>query len=108
VYQDAPGGLLRGRNFLRFCPITRLFFPHKPCDRHFVYEQDHFAIGRNSSRHRHLAGRRAGRGFAPEPPVFKDKNLEKVVRRFVFEKRDNDKPIVQADVVNLSTIQAVA
>ena len=40
-----------------------------------------------------------------DTPVFKDKNLEKVARRFVFEKRDNDKPIVQADVVNLSTIQ---
>src|SRR5688572_17149346 len=37
--------------------------------------------------------------------VFKDKNLEKAVRRFVFEKRDNDKPITEADVANLSTIQ---
>src|SRR5438034_10406372 len=42
-----------------------------------------------------------------DAPVFKDKNLEKAVRRFVFEKRDNDKPIVEADVANLSTIQGV-
>src|SRR5439155_10452285 len=42
-----------------------------------------------------------------DTPVFKDKNLEKAVRRFVFDKRDNDKPIVEADVANLSTIQGV-
>src|SRR6266498_2671144 len=40
-------------------------------------------------------------------PVFKDKNLEKAVRKFVFDKRDNDKPITEADVANLSTIQGV-
>src|SRR5437667_11739292 len=40
-----------------------------------------------------------------DAPVFKDKNLEKAVRKFVFEKRDNDKPIIEADVANLSTIQ---
>src|SRR6266568_7026236 len=40
-----------------------------------------------------------------DAPVFKDKNLEKAVRRFVFDKRDNDKPITEADVANLSTIQ---
>src|SRR5437667_6569758 len=40
-----------------------------------------------------------------DAPVFKDKNLEKAVRKFVFEKRDNDKPITEADVANLSTIQ---
>ena len=43
-----------------------------------------------------------------EPPsasLFPDPNLEKAVRKFVFEKRDNDKPLVEADVVNLSTIQ---
>src|SRR2546428_9638299 len=39
-----------------------------------------------------------------DAPVFKDKNLEKAVRKFVFEKRDNDKPITEADVANLSTI----
>src|SRR5207245_168014 len=42
-----------------------------------------------------------------EAPVFKDKNLENAVRKFVFDKRDNDKPIVEADVANLSTIQGV-
>src|ERR1051326_1189950 len=45
-------------------------------------------------------------GDAPAaPPVFKDKDLEKAVRKFVFAKRDNDQPIVEADVINLSTIQ---
>src|SRR5688500_10245439 len=38
--------------------------------------------------------------------VFPDKQLEAAVRKFVFEKRDNDKPLVESDVVNLSTIQA--
>src|SRR5688572_8725725 len=42
----------------------------------------------------------------PPPPIFKDKNLEKAVRKHVFEKRDNDKPLVEADVANLSTIEA--
>src|SRR6266487_7033674 len=40
-----------------------------------------------------------------DAPVFKDKNLEKAVRKFVFDKRDNDKPITEDDVANLSTIQ---
>src|SRR6266403_1485336 len=40
-----------------------------------------------------------------DAPVFRDKNLEKAVRKFVFDKRDNDKPITEADVANLSTIQ---
>jgi Leucine-rich repeat (LRR) protein len=39
-------------------------------------------------------------------PLFPDKSLEKAVRKFVFEKRDNDKPLTEADVANLSTIQA--
>src|SRR5689334_9929813 len=38
-------------------------------------------------------------------PIFSDPNLEKAVRKYVFEKRDTDKPLVEADVVNLSTIQ---
>lgn len=42
----------------------------------------------------------------PAKPIFADKNLENAVRKFVFEKRDNDKPLVEADLVNLSTIQA--
>jgi internalin A len=36
--------------------------------------------------------------------IFKDKNLEAAVRKYVFEKRDTDKPITEADVVSLSTI----
>src|SRR5436309_6193650 len=43
----------------------------------------------------------------PAAPIFLDKNLEAAVRKFVFEKRDNDKPLVEADLVSLSTIQAV-
>src|SRR5438046_1018252 len=43
----------------------------------------------------------------PPAPIFPDKNLEAAVRKFVFEKRDNDKPLVEADLVSLSTIQAV-
>src|SRR6187401_3471499 len=42
----------------------------------------------------------------PEKPIFKDKKLEAAVRKFIFDKRDNDKPIVESDLVNLSTIQA--
>jgi internalin A len=37
--------------------------------------------------------------------VFKDKNLEKAVRKFVIEKRDSDKPLTETDLANLSTIQ---
>src|SRR5258706_9265627 len=40
----------------------------------------------------------------PEVSIFPDKNLETAVRKFVFEKRDNNKPITEADVVSLSTI----
>ena len=40
------------------------------------------------------------------PPLFPDRNLEAAVRKFVFDKRDNDKPLTEADVANLSTIQA--
>ena len=43
---------------------------------------------------------------APAAPLFADKNLEKAVRKHVFEKRDNDKPLVEADVSSLSTIKA--
>ena len=42
-----------------------------------------------------------------EVPIFPDKQLETAVRKFVFDKRDNDKPITEADVANLSTIQGV-
>src|SRR5437867_11826500 len=51
------------------------------------------------------SARMAGADSPSEAPVFKDKNLEKAVRKFVFDKRDNDKPIVEADVANLSTVQ---
>jgi internalin A len=37
--------------------------------------------------------------------IFPDKNLEAVVRNYVFEKRNNEQPIVEADVVNISTIK---
>ena len=54
------------------------------------------------------SARMAGADSPSEAPVFKDKNLEKAVRKFVFDKRDNDKPIVEADVANLSTVQGVS
>ena len=41
---------------------------------------------------------------AKDAPLFPDKKLEAAARRQVFEKRDNDKPLVEADVLNLSTI----
>src|ERR1044071_7729711 len=40
------------------------------------------------------------------PSIFKDKNLEAAVRKYVFEKRNTDKPLNEADVVSLSTISA--
>jgi internalin A len=42
--------------------------------------------------------------FASAEGIFPDKNLEKVIRKYVFEKRDNDKPIAEDDVVNISTV----
>src|SRR6266550_798849 len=36
--------------------------------------------------------------------LFPDKNLEAVVRQNVFEKRNKPDPLVEADVVNISTI----
>ncbi|NJM35320.1 MAG: leucine-rich repeat domain-containing protein [Rhodomicrobium sp.] len=36
--------------------------------------------------------------------LFPDKNLEAVVRQYVFEKRMKNDPLVEADVVNISTI----
>lgn len=41
-----------------------------------------------------------------EVSIFKDKNLEAAVRRYVFEKRDTDKPITADDVAKLSVIEA--
>ena len=34
------------------------------------------------------------------------KNLAQAVRKFVFEKRDNDKPLVESDLTSISIIQA--
>lgn len=41
---------------------------------------------------------------APAASIFPDKNLEKAARRHVFAKRDNDQPLTEKDVENLSTI----
>ncbi len=46
---------------------------------------------------------------APKPKpqsVFKDKALEEGVRKFVFAKRYNKEPLVEADLIHLSTIKA--
>ena len=40
----------------------------------------------------------------PEP-IFPDKNLEAVVRQYVFEKRNTEEPITAEDVENISTIE---
>ncbi|SVC02236.1 uncharacterized protein METZ01_LOCUS255090, partial [marine metagenome] len=37
--------------------------------------------------------------------VFKDKALEEGVRKFVFAKRYNKEPLVEADLIHLSTIK---
>ena len=37
--------------------------------------------------------------------IFPDKNLETVVRQYVFEKRNNDEPLTATDVENISTIE---
>ena len=37
--------------------------------------------------------------------IFPDENLEKVVRRYVFEKRNNEEPITEKDVERISTIE---
>src|SRR5262245_59194358 len=47
----------------------------------------------------------AAESNAPAPLLFLDKNLEAAVRKHVFEKRDNDKPLVEADLATLSTIE---
>ncbi|SVB22002.1 uncharacterized protein METZ01_LOCUS174856 [marine metagenome] len=46
---------------------------------------------------------------APKPKpqsVFKDKALEEGVRKFVFAKRYNKEPLLEADLIHLSTIKA--
>ena len=42
----------------------------------------------------------------PEVSVFKDKQLEAAVRKYVFEKRDTDKPVTADDVAKISTLEA--
>src|SRR5687768_5719257 len=37
--------------------------------------------------------------------LFPDKNLEAVVRKYVFEKKNNTMPLIEADVQNISTIE---
>ena len=37
--------------------------------------------------------------------VFPDKNLEAVVRKYVFEKRNNEEPLTEKDVEKISTIE---
>lgn len=55
-----------------------------------------------------LAAGCIARAAEGEVPVFPDKNLEKGARKFIFEKRDNDKPILAADLANLSILLAPA
>lgn len=43
--------------------------------------------------------------LAAQESIFPDKNLEAVVRQYVFEKKNTDKPLVEDDVVNISTIK---
>ena len=42
---------------------------------------------------------------APKEPIFPDKNLEAVVRKSVYAKRNNDEPITEDDVLNISTVK---
>src|SRR4051812_49382703 len=37
--------------------------------------------------------------------IFPDKNLENVVRKYVFEKRNTDQPIVEQDVANIALLE---
>src|SRR3954464_4074032 len=43
-------------------------------------------------------------GQAAADDLFPDKNLEAAVRQQVFEKRNKPDPLVEADVVNISTV----
>src|SRR5207302_5766235 len=93
------------KNFLRFYSITPLFLSlvtRTPGMNRTMLNstQALFVLAL-------LSARSLAADSSLETPVFKDKNLEKAVRAFVFDKRDNDKPIVETDVVNLSTIQGL-
>ena len=46
-------------------------------------------------------------GLVAGQDLFPDKNLDAAVRQQVFEKRNNDMPLVEADVVMISTIKAI-
>ncbi|MFV1965695.1 MAG: leucine-rich repeat domain-containing protein [Pirellulaceae bacterium] len=46
-------------------------------------------------------------GVAAQEGIFPDKNLAAVVRKCVFEKRDNDQPLVEDDVATISAIHGV-
>src|SRR5689334_12308780 len=39
-----------------------------------------------------------------QPSIFPDKKLESAARKQVFDKRETDQPIVESDVLNISTI----
>lgn len=43
-------------------------------------------------------------GESPAQGIFEDKNLEKVVRQYVFAKRNNEQPLTAEDVETISTI----
>src|SRR5947207_13112172 len=47
----------------------------------------------------------SGADSPSQPPLFLDPKLEAAVRKYVFDKRDTDKPILPADVINISTIE---
>src|SRR4051812_23516357 len=46
-------------------------------------------------------------GVARAQSIFPDKNLENVVRKQVFEKRNNDMPITEQDVANIAILDGV-
>lgn len=48
----------------------------------------------------------AAKAKAKVTPLFPDKNLEAAVRKYVFEKKNNDKPLTADDVRNIATIEA--
>ena len=47
----------------------------------------------------------AAKEEAPQIPIFPDKNLEAVVRKSVYAKRNTDEPITEEDVLNISTVK---
>ena len=49
----------------------------------------------------------SGLGPLTADDLFPDKNLEAAVRQQVFEKRNKTEPLVEADVVNISTVEGI-